>query len=153
QFGQGQNAGGNPIPVPAYYLGNNQIQRAVFQPSTSTFYIQGMGAFQFGQGQNAGGNPIPVPGDYLGTGKPQLAVFQPSTSTFFIRGMDSFQFGQGRNAGGNPIPLPWNTAYTIKSSGLSIRSLDSGFGADPGGGILATPNALFADTTQAPIPT
>ncbi len=78
----------------------------VFQPETSTFFINNQGAVQFGQGRIYGGNPIPIPADYTGEGDPELAIFQPETSTFFIKGKGAIQFGQGSLYGGNPVPIP-----------------------------------------------
>lgn len=121
QFGQGTLYGGNPIPVVADFNHDGTAELAVFQPSTSTFYIRhlyadtevGNRAIQFGQGTLYGGNPEPVVADYNGDGRAELAVFQPGTSTFSIRhltsdtesGNQAIQFGQGIKDQGNPIPV------------------------------------------------
>jgi uncharacterized delta-60 repeat protein len=100
---------------PGDYNGDKRTDIAVFQPSTSTFFIQNSGAFPFGQGTAYGGDPIPVAADFTGAGKDQLAVFQPSTATFYIQGVGAVPFGQGTLYGGDPIPVVADYAGTGKA--------------------------------------
>ncbi len=96
------------------YDGDGKMDPAVFEPSTSTFYLArstaGNSIKQFGIGTLYGGRPIPVPGDYDGDGKTDPAVFEPSTSTFFLAmstaGNKVVQFGIGSLYGGDPTPVP-----------------------------------------------
>ena len=125
QFGQGTLYGGDPTPVPADYNGGGKAQLAVYQPMTSTFYIQNLRIDQFGQGTLYGGDPLPVPADYKGLGYVQDAVFQQGSSTFFIKGVGITQFGQGTLYGGNPIPLPIPFSFQGTGNGVSFRSASS----------------------------
>ncbi|HWE36768.1 MAG TPA: Ig-like domain-containing protein [Isosphaeraceae bacterium] len=148
-FGQGTLYGGNPVPIQADFLGNGTDQIAVFQPSTSTFYIQGVGAFPFGQGTLYGGNPIPVVADFTGSGKAQLAVFQPSTSTFFVQGMGAIPFGQGTLYGGNPIPVVADYAGAGKAQLAVFQPSTSTFYIQGVGAVPFGQGTLYGGT---PIP-
>ncbi|HWE40118.1 MAG TPA: hypothetical protein VG406_26435, partial [Isosphaeraceae bacterium] len=87
------------------YTATGTAQLVVFQPSTASFSVQGVGIFPFGQGTLYGGNPIPIAGSYSTPGVTDVAVFQPSTSTFYIAGVGAIPFGQGTLYGGDPIPV------------------------------------------------
>jgi hypothetical protein len=167
QFGQGTLFGGHPVPVPGNYDGNNNgaVDPAVFEPSTSTFFIQstdkGNRGMQFGQGTLYGGSPVPVPGNYDGTdiGTTNPAVFEPSTSTFFIastaKGNRAKQFGQGTLYGGHPVPVPGNydgncvtdpavfepstSTFFIQSATKGNRALQFGQGTLYGGNPVVMP--------------
>ena len=111
QFGQGSLYGGTPIPISGDFTGDGRTDIALYQPSTSTFFVIPSNnpnqpySVQFGTGTNNGGRPEPVVGDFNGSGRDQLAVFDPTTSNLFIQGQGADQFGQGSLYGGKPIPL------------------------------------------------
>lgn len=107
--------GGRTGPAAGDFDGDGTTDPAVFEPSTSTFYISrsqlGNEALQFGIGSNFGGSPIDVSADYNGDGVVDPAVFEPSNSTFYIHtaaGNQAIQFGIGTNFGGHPVPVPGN---------------------------------------------
>ncbi len=127
---------------------DNQPQNlVVFQPTTSTFNIQGVGAVQFGQGTTFGGNPVPLFADLDGDGLDSLVVFQPSTSTFYIQGVGAVQFGQGTLFGGNPKPIiadfngdghddlavyqPSTSTFYIRNMGAIQFGQGTNFGGQP----------------------
>ena len=60
----------------------------MFRPSTGTWYVRNVLAFQFGDNGD-----IPVPGDYNGDGITDLAVYRPSTRQWFVRDILAVQFG------------------------------------------------------------
>ncbi|MBZ5511369.1 MAG: M36 family metallopeptidase [Acidobacteriia bacterium] len=78
------------IPVPADYNGDGRTEMAVFRPTTSQWFINGVGTFYFG----AAGD-IPVPGDYVGDGRARIAVYRVSGGIghWFIVDVGNFYFG------------------------------------------------------------
>ncbi len=145
------------------YDADGKTDLAVFEPSTSTFYLSrsslGNVARQFGIGANFGGDPDPVPGDYDGDGRTDPAVFEPSTSTFYLArslgGNVARQFGIGRRFGGDPIPVPndfdgdarvdpavfepsTSTFYLARSS-LGNTAIQLGIGRRAGGDPIPIP--------------
>jgi hypothetical protein len=97
--------------VPNLFEGGTTTDPAVFEPSTSTFYIARHNApneaVQFGIGTKYGGSPVVAAADYDGDGLIDPAVFEPSTSTFYIArsklGNEAVQFGIGTKYGGSPV--------------------------------------------------
>jgi hypothetical protein len=74
-----------PPPVVGDLDGDGTSDPAVFDPTTSTFFLhtsRGNEAIQFGQGSLYGGHPQDVSARYEGGGITDAAVFEPSTSTF-----------------------------------------------------------------------
>lgn len=102
-------SGGAPALAPtdaqAVTIGEVGPRPILYQKTTSTFTVSGVGSIQFGQGTLWGGNPTPFAGDFLGDGRIEVGVFQPRTSTFYIQGLGAIQFGQGIADGGYPIPV------------------------------------------------
>ncbi len=80
--------------------GDGTIEKAVFRPSNSTWYVYGVGRFTYGQAGD-----IPVAADYNGDGKGEVAVFRPSNSTWYIYGIGPFVYGQ---TGDIPVPADYN---------------------------------------------
>jgi hypothetical protein len=105
QFGQGKFYGGRPVPVAGNFDGGNQMELAVYEPSTSTFSIlknagslfaDGVGwteeayARQFGPATpRTAAQPIPdvpVIADYDGDGVADLGLFASPTATWIVQG-------------------------------------------------------------------
>ncbi len=105
QFGQGKFYGGRPVPVAGNFNGGNQMELAVYEPSTSTFSIlknagdvfkapyswqESAYARQFGPATpRTAAQPIPyvpVIADYDGDGVADLGIFRSATATFYVQG-------------------------------------------------------------------
>jgi hypothetical protein len=156
------------------YDGDGVADSAVFEPSTSTFYLslssRGNQAVQFGIGRLYGGDPVPVPADYDGDGVTDPAVFEPSTSTFYIAcsklGNVVQQFGIGRGFGGDPSPAvgdydgdglidpavfePSTAIFYLSRSKLGNVAQQFGIGALYGGRPMAVPGDYDGDGKTDP---
>ena len=86
--------------IPATFTGDLRSRRAVFRPSTGTWFIQGQSPLPLG----AAGD-IPVPGDYNGDGQLDAAMFRPSTGVWSIIGIGVQRFGA---AGDIPVPADYD---------------------------------------------
>ncbi|MDB5350556.1 MAG: regulatory domain of in-like proprotein convertase [Planctomycetota bacterium] len=88
----------NIVATPGDYDGDGKTDNAVFDPLTSTFFIQysagGSTVFSFGVPNGRG---LPVSGDYDGDGKTDVAVYDPTAAKFYITysagGSSTIQFG------------------------------------------------------------
>jgi hypothetical protein len=86
------------IAVPADYDGDGKMDRAVWRPSDSNWYIvySSTPSTLFGWGNNG---DKPVPADYDGDGKADAAVFRPSDGNWYIR-----------KSSGGTLAQSWGTA-------------------------------------------
>jgi hypothetical protein len=165
--------GGRTGPAWGDFDGDGTTDAAVFEPSTSTFYISrshlGNEALQFGIGTLFGGHPVNVSADYDGDGIIDPAVFEPSTSTFYIHtatGNRAIQFGIGTRFGGHPVPVPGNyqgdgiidpavfepstSTFYIAKHGAPNQAIQFGIGTLFGGHPVPVPNQFEADSITDP---
>lgn len=154
--------------------GDGITDPAVFEPSTSTFYLSrsksGNAAVQFGIGTLYGGHPVNVSADYDGDGIIDPAVFEPSTATFYIArsklGNEAVQFGIGTKFGGNPTPVPGNyegdgitdpavfesstSTFYISRHNAPNEAVQFGIGTLYGGHPVPVPNLFEGGATTDP---
>lgn len=86
-------------PAPAIstdFAGRGSADKAIYRPSTGTWYILGRTPFHWGEPTD-----LPVPGHYSGTAAALPALFRPSTGQWFFWGLPTVSFGQ---AGDIPTP-------------------------------------------------
>jgi beta-glucosidase-like glycosyl hydrolase len=80
--------------------GDGTAEKAVFRPSTGTWFALGQPPVTYGQRGD-----IPLPADYDGDGRTDLSVYRPSTNQWFVRGHATITWGQ---AGDVPVPADYD---------------------------------------------
>jgi hypothetical protein len=94
---------GWPHPVARDYTGDGTMERALWDPDTATWHIEGQDPVTFGVAYPWGHhcrdvNDLPAPGDFNGDGTATLAVFRPTDRRF--------HFADGTSSDPFPLGLP-----------------------------------------------
>jgi len=82
------------------FTGDGAADYAVYRPSDSTWYVDGLASVQYG----APGD-VPLRGDFTGDGRADYAVFRPSNGTWYVRCGGSTQYGLSTDT---PVPADYS---------------------------------------------